>query len=212
MNKKMFLALRREFNDPVFPTMKHLLLTFATILILANSFAQKTSEGYYITLETDTIAAKIKFKKGAYISEDIPNRIEVFEASGATKRFTPSDIKGFGVREDGNDYFFASKPSKGGDLKFLYAMYIGPKASLYKFSTFTPGSGYAMANNSIYLTFEKPGQEYLVALVRLTKPFKTKLREYFADDPEVVQLIDQRLKYFDKLDQDLLEIMVTANR
>jgi hypothetical protein len=192
--------------------MKNYVFTLFCLFSTASLFAQNSIPGYYITLENDTVAAQLKFKKGAFSSDDISDKIDFVTEDEGSRQFTPKEIKGFGFTDNDRDFFFISKPTKDGVNKFLTPIYIGPNASLYKYTTFSPGGGYALPNQNLYLTFEKPNENYLFAIGRTTKPFREKLKEFFAENPEVLKLLDERLQYWTQMEQDLLEIMQMANR
>lgn len=138
--------------------------------------------------------------------------IEVVDSVNTEKRFTPADIKGYGYTDGGYKYIFLSKPVKDGSYKFLTPVFIGPKASLYQYGINTSGSGNTLSSQNIFYTFEKAGNKYLFLAGRTTKKFKTELKEFFNDDPDVLRLIDDKLKYWLEIKKDLLEIMQTANK
>lgn len=191
--------------------MKYFILTIVTVQIILSINAQSIINGYYITQNNDTVATKIKFPKGFFGQNNFTNMIEVVDSIDDTKRFTPDDIKGYGFSADGYKYFFLSKPVKGGSYKFLTPVFIGSKASLYQHGIYTSGSGYALSSQQLMYTFEKPNNKYLFLVGRTTKKFKNELKEFFKDDPNVLRLIDDRLKYWLEMKKDLLEIMQTAN-
>jgi hypothetical protein len=174
--------------------------------------AQTKTMGYYITHTNDTVVTQIKFPKGFFGQNNFTNTIEVIDSLNVEKRFTPTDIKGYGYSNKGYNYTFISKPVKDGSYKFLSPVYIGPKASLYQYGTYTSGSGYALPSLKIYYTFEKPNDQYLFLLGGITKKFKNELKIFFKEKPDVVQLIDTKLKYWLEMKKDLLEIMQTANK
>lgn len=192
--------------------MKYYIITIITVFTIMNIYAQTKTMGYYITQENDTVIAQIKFPSGLLGQNNFTNLIEVVDSSNAKKRFTPADIKGYGYSASGYKYFFLSKPVKDGSFKFLSPVFIGPKASLYQYGIFTSGSGYAQASQKIYYTFEKPDNKYLFLVGRTTKKFKNELKEFFNDDPDVLRLIDEKLKYWLEMRKDLFEIMRTANK
>jgi hypothetical protein len=174
--------------------------------------AQTKTMGYYITHTNDTVVTQIKFPKGFFGQNNFTNTIEVIDSLNVEKRFTPTDIKGYGYSNKGYNYTFISKPVKDGSYKFLSPVYIGPKASLYQYGTYTSGSGYALPSQQVFYTFEKPNDQYLFLVGRTTKMFKNELKIFFNEKSDVVQLIDTKLKYWLEMKKDLLEIMQTANK
>lgn len=192
--------------------MKYFNLIIAIMLTISPIHAQSVTMGYYITHDNDTVLTQIKFPKGFFGQNNSTNMIEVIDSINVTKRFTPDDIKGYGYFADGYKYNFLSKPVKDGSYKFLTPVYIGSKASLYQYGTFTSGSGSALASQQVFYTFEKPTNKYLFLVGRTTKKFKDELKEFFKDNPDVLRLIDDKLKYWLEMKKDLVEIMITVNK
>lgn len=192
--------------------MKHLILTFVAVFTMVNIYAQSKSMGYYITRENDTIVTEINFPSVFFGQNNFTNMIEVVDSGDAKKRFTPAYIKGYGYSDKGYKYRFLSKPVKDDSYKFLSPVYIGPKASLYQYGIYTSGSGYSLASQKVFYTFEKPNDKYLFLTGRTTKSFRDELKEFFNEDPNVQQLIDERLKYWLEMKKDLLEIMQAVNK
>ena len=192
--------------------MKHFIFTIVAILTLASINAQKTTNGYYITQENDTVKVQIEFPSGVLGQNNFTNLIEVVENSNSKKKFTPTDIKGYGYSANGYKYVFLSKHIQDGSFKFLSPVFIGPKVSLYQYGVFTSGSGYSLASQNIFYTFEKSDNSYLFLIGRTTKKFRNELKEFFKDNPEAQRLIDDRLKYWLEMKKDLLEIMQAVNK
>lgn len=182
------------------------------MLTIVRVNAQSITKGYYITQENDTVVTQIKFPKGFFGQNNFTNMIEVVDSVNAKKRFTPADIKGYGYSAEGYKYVFLSKPVKDGSYKFLSPVFIGPKASLYQYGIYTSGSGSALPSQQVFYTFEKPDNNYLFLVGRTTKKFKNELKEFFKDNPDVLRLIDDKLKYWLEMKKDLLEIMQTVNK
>ncbi|MBS1495915.1 MAG: hypothetical protein JSU03_09910 [Bacteroidetes bacterium] len=192
--------------------MKQFSLTMVTLLALVSSNAQYKPNGYYISQNNDTIVAKINFPKGFFGQNNFTNMIEVIESNNHTNRFTPKDIKGYGLTDNSNTYIFLSKPTKDGSLKFLTPVYLGNKASLYQYGLYTAGSGYSMASQQVFYTFEKPNNDYLFLPGRLTNKFKKELKNFFKENANIQQVIDNKLKYWLDMKKDLLEIMEILNK
>jgi len=192
--------------------MKYFNLTIAIMLTISSIHAQSVTMGYYITHDNDTVLTQIKFPKGFFGQNNSTNMIEVIDSINGTKRFMPDDIKGYGYFADGYKYNLLSKPVKDGSYKFLTPVYIGSKASLYQYGTFTSGSGTALASQQVFYTFEKPTNKYLFLVGRTTKKFKDELKEFFKDNPDVLHIIDDKLKYWLEMKKDLVEIMITVNK
>lgn len=207
-----WLQRYRKSQTHIITNMKYSILTIVLLLSVMSINAQSVTNGYYITKSNDTIVTQIKFPKGFFGQNNFTNMIEVVDSVNVTKRYTPDDIKGYGYIDGGYQYVFLSKPVKDGSYKFLTPVFIGPKASLYQYGVYTSGSGNGLSSQHIYYTFEKADSKYLFLVGRTTKKFKNELKEFFKDDPEVLQLIDNKLKYWLEMKKDLLEIMKTANK
>ena len=192
--------------------MKYFFLTIVSLLTILSLNAQSVNKGYYITQSNDTVLTQIRFPKGFFGQNNFTNLIEVVDSVSTEKRFTPADIKGYGYTDGKYKYVFLSKPVKDGSYKFLTPVFIGPKASLYQYEIYTAGSGYALPSQKTFYTFEKADNKYLFLIGRTTKKFKNELKEFFKDEPKVLQLIDDKLKYWLEMKKDLLEIMQTANK
>lgn len=192
--------------------MKYFILTIVSLLTMLSINAQSMNKGYYITQSNDTVLAQIKFPKGFFGQNNFTNMIEVVDSVNREKRFTPSDIKGYGYTDGRYKYVFLSKPVKDGSKKFLTPVFIGPKASLYQYGIYTSGSGYALPSQKTFYTFEKADNKYLFLVGRTTKMFKSKLKEFFKGEPDVLKTIDDKPKYWLEMKKDLLEIMQIANK
>lgn len=191
--------------------MKPLLLTLILSLFAYHANAQSFAPGYYITQANDTVPAQIKLKKGVFgpSTNDLTDEVEIIDSIKGSRKYLPEDINGYGFSHKGRKYILTSKPVKNGQKKFLSPLYIGPKSSLYLHGTFTTGGTYA--SKQVFYTFEKSDNTYLFLKNILNKNFRSQVKEFYKDSPEVMQIIDTKLKYWLELDQDLVEILKRAN-
>jgi hypothetical protein len=72
-------------------------------------------------------------------------------------------------------------------------------------------AGAGMSSKQVFYTFEKPGGQYLFLKNMLNNEFRAKVREFYKEFPQAVELIDSRLKYWLDLDKDLRDILQKVN-
>ena len=194
--------------------MKPSIFIFILFLLFSEVHSQSTAPGYYITKENDTVAAQIKIKKGVLgqITDDFIEEVVIVDSLKGSQKFTPADIKGYGIALKAGRYVFVSKPVKDGSIKFLYPMFIGKQSSLYKYGIFTPGYGTALPSQKTFYTFERADGTFLFLRNIVNKKFKIQVKEFYKDHPEVQPLIDTKLKYWLELEKDLKEILAAVNR
>lgn len=189
-------------------------LLFILLFAAGNVYSQSTAPGYYITQKGDTVATQIKLRKGVFgqVTNDFVKEVVVVDSAGNSKEFTPADIKGYGLLHDSKQYRFASKPVKDGSYKFLAPIFVGLKTSVYQYGLYTSGSGTNMSSNQVFYTFEKADGTFLFLRNILNEKFRSELKEFYKGNVEVQLLIDEKLRYFLSMQQDLKEIMRVANR
>jgi hypothetical protein len=193
--------------------MKPSIIILLMFFLFPDVYSQSTAPGYYITRENDTIAAQIKIKKGVLgqITDDFIEEVVIVDSLKGSQKFTPADIKGYGISLKAGRYVFMSKPVNDGSIKFLYPMFIGKQSSLYKYGIFTPGYGTAFPSQKTFYTFEKADGTFLFLRNIVNKKFKTQVKEFYKDYPEAQPLIDAKLKYWLELEKDLKEILAAVN-
>jgi hypothetical protein len=194
--------------------MKSSIFIFISFFLFAEVYAQSSAPGYYVTRENDTVIAQIKIKKGVFgqVTDDFIDEVVILDSLNGPRKFTPADIKGYGVELKAGRYVFVSKPVNDGSVKFLYPMYVGKQSSLYKYGIFTAGYGTAFSSQKTYYTFERADGKFLFLKNMLNKQFKIQLKEFYKDHPEVQPLIDAKLKYWLELEKDLKEILKAVNK
>ena len=184
--------------------MKAFFLTIAVLILSKSGSAQKLVPGYYVSAAGNTVEVEIKIEK------EFSKEVEVVDSAKQVRKFTPADIRGFGFSQKDKRYVFSSKPVKDGSLKFLSAFYVGSRSSLFQYGYMT-SAGAGMSSKQVFYTFEKPGGQYLFLKNILNNEFMAKVREFYKEFPQAVELIDSRLKYWLDLDKDLRDILQKVN-
>lgn len=189
-----------------------LILMMVGIVCGHRGMSQQFVSGYYVTASGDSIETEIKIRKGAFgqSMNEFVKEVEIVDSARQTKRFTPPDIRGFGFLYNHKRYVFASKPAKDGSLKFLSAVYLGHRSSLYQYGYVTSG-GAGASSKQVFYTFEKSGGQFLFLKNILNKEFRNQVREFYKEFPQAVELIDMRLRYWLDLDKDLRDILQKVN-
>ena len=176
-------------------------------------FSQRIVEGYYINLTNDSIRAtfRIPERLPSYITDQPDNRIDfttlkdevvVIGPRGSTKRLTPKDIKGFVFTYHAEVYHLFSKPVTEYRSNFLRPQIVGEKLRLYHYSKGHPGypMGFGHKSSSpgwkeYFWTFEKNDRTYLFLNSKMKRrEIVGSLKEFFKDDPQIQELIDQKFR------------------
>ena len=174
--------------------------------------AQKTSPGYYIDNNNDTIQAEIRKNQGFFsgaTKDYFVSVIEVKDELGEIKRFLPDDIKAYSMTDKGITYEMYSKPTKKGKKKFLAPVIIGPNTNLYKYSIFTTGG--AINNSQVFYTFERADGEIMFMNNVMKKSLKTELKNFYKDYPVAQAEIDTRFNYWLDFEKDLKVLLTVVN-
>ncbi len=195
-----------------YPKLIFSFLLFSLLLMYGKTYSQTTIDGYYVSQKDDTIATKIRIRKGAFgqLTNDFLKELEIIDSQKGELKFTPSDIKSFGFSYEKNRRVYVSKPTKDGSHKFLFPAFVGHKSSLYLHGTQTTGSG--LPTKQIFYTFEKADGSYLFLTNMLNKKFRIAVKEFYKDSPQVQQVSDTKLNYWLDLDKDLIQILDAANK
>ena len=168
--------------------------------------------GYYVTLQNDTIPANIKVEKGVFNPNSFYSlfkNVTVASSGAEAKVFKPGDIRSFYVETHLGNYHFYSKPLKDGTLRFLEVVTLTSKANLYgyRYSKVNSGGGieeYTIERADGTLTFFE-NELYVKA--------KKKFREFFKDEPAILAHLEKYFKqpgyehrdlnrFFKKIEQD----------
>lgn len=178
------------------------------------SYSQTTAPGYYVTKTNDSITTQIKIPKSAFGSVDFSKfllKVEVSDSIKGIKKFKPEDISSFGFLFEGEQYRFYSRPTiTQNNLRFLQPVVLGQKTSLYQFQTVNQNG----APLGTFYTFEKSDGTYafLSTGIKNLDTFREILREFYKDNPEVLQLIERKFQTRTAIKNDIIEIVRTANR
>ena len=125
--------------------MKNYFVFLLLIISFSYSHAQTVASGYYVTKSNDTITTQIKLPKSIFGSLDFSRflfKVDVIDTSNIPNKLKPEDIKSFGFLFEGNTYRFFSQPTiTKNNLRFLEALVLGKKTSIYKFETVNKNGG-----------------------------------------------------------------------
>ena len=116
------------------------LLVFFLVLCCGNVNAQGEAQGYYITLNSDTVSATYKLKTRpvfAFRSYDLFEEVHILSEAKETVKFRPADIKGFFIEWKGDQAFFVSMPLRNGKQKFFRVIALSPEVNIYGYSVST---------------------------------------------------------------------------
>lgn len=187
---------------------------FIAILLfsITSIIAQKTSPGYYINNNQDTIKTEIRMNQGLFsgaTKDYFISVIEVKDEQGEFKRFIPEDIKAYSVTNQGITYKMYSKPTKKGKNKFLAPVITGPNTNLYKYSIFTTGG--AINNSQVFYTFERADGAFMFLNNVMKKSLKSELKDFYKDYPLAQAEIESRFKYWLDFEKDLKAVLVLVN-
>lgn len=192
--------------------MKYSYLLFLLLTAFSYSFAQNTVPGSYVTKTNETINANIVVPSSIFIAEDLSKlffKVKIVDSIKGTITLKPEDINSFEFLLNGKQYQFYAKPFNAkNNLRFLQAVAIGSKTSLYWAQTVN-SNGAVMGT---FYTFEKAdgGYAFLINTMRLDK-FKTELKEFYKDNLQVQQLIDIKFQSKASLHSDVKEIIQAVN-
>jgi hypothetical protein len=179
------------------------------------SLAQSTIPGYYVNQSDDTINVQIKIPKtflGIVQLSKFIDEFEVLDSSNAIQTFTPYLVKSYGFYYGGLRYNYFSKPIKNGKLKFLQSVVIGPKSSIYEYSTITYGS-YGMSFLHVYYTLEKlDGTNLFVTNSISINKLKDQLKAFYQDNNAAQQLIEEKFQKRLDMFNDMKEVVKAVNK
>jgi hypothetical protein len=195
--------------------LRRLLLTAIFLIVFTYSYSQDLVQDYFISSAGDTLLTKVKVKTGLMgnVVNDFFENVELVDTlQNSSKVVSPEQIREFSFIHKGRRYHFYSKPVKSGEKRFLQAVLLGEKSSLFQYGTRTSGGGYALPSKQVFYTFEKADGSYLCLRNILNKKFRSELKAFYQDNPAAQALIDTKLKYWLELESDLIEILSAVNR
>ncbi len=193
--------------------MKYSFLLLLWLTSFGYSFAQTTVSGSYVTKTNETIKANIVVPSSIFIAEDLSKlffKVKVVDSIKGTLTLKPEDINSFEFLLNGKQHQFYAKPFNAkNNLRFLQAVAIGPKTSLYWAQTVNSNGAVV----GTFYTFEKADGTYafLINTMRLDK-FKTELKEFYKDNLQVQQLIDTKFQSKTALHNDVKEVVQAVNK
>ncbi len=131
--------------------MKYYIACFPLFFLFKLSFSQTYENGYYVTLQNDTMSAKIKVPKDLFGSvqiEVLERKIKVSDGSSqGVKTLKLADIKSYGFSYKDKNFNFASKQLKENKSKFFERLADGKNASCYYYYR----SGYRGLKNETFI-------------------------------------------------------------
>ena len=166
--------------------MKNYTILIALFFLTKISYSQTNASGYYINNHKDTISAQFKIHKGVFgqITNNFTDEVFIL-VDEKKEKLTPDNIEEYNFTYNNTLYRFFSKPIKNGSKKFLSALVIGPKTSLYLYGNFIQGNGNALSSNQTFYTFEKADGTYLFLRNILNKKFKEELKNFYQGNLEI---------------------------
>lgn len=185
------------------------------LLIISFSYlhAQTVASGYYVTKSNDTITTQIKLPKSIFGSLDFSRflfKVDVIDTNNIPNKLKPEDIKSFGFLFEGNTYRFFSQPTiTKNNLRFLEALVLGKKTSIYKFETVTKNGGPL----GTFYTFEKAdgSYEFFNTGMRNLDKLKEALKVFYKDYGTVHEVIDSKFKSRMAIKGDIIAIAQAVN-
>jgi hypothetical protein len=192
--------------------MKFSLVIFS-ILLSACVFGE-TAEGYFINYKNDTVAAKVKIRKGIFSGINIENYykdVELIDSAGNAIIWTPDEIKGFWFSYKLKEYKFLSKPIKRkGKLQFQEVLTGGSKTALYNYLIFRGGQ---YGSPQWGYTIEKKDSTYTyVTNYDFLSELSASFKKIYADVPGIAEFIDKKFKKERKKHEDIISIVEYANQ
>lgn len=189
-------------------------LIIALLCSVLSSQAQSTAPGYYISKTNDSLPVEIKLPRSLFGSVDFSKllfKVEAISNDGTANKFKPGEIKGFGFEFEDKRYRFVSKPTiTENNLRFLQPLILGENASLYQFESLNQ-DGKPIGT---FYTFEKADGSvaFLNTGIRNLSKFQEVLKEFFKDNSQLQQEIDNRFQNRSAIHRDILTIVSIANK
>jgi len=178
------------------------------------AYTQNTAPGFYITTTNDSITAQIKIPTSLFGSVDLSKlffKVEILDSiTQNSKKFKPSDIKGFGFVYKQISYSFFSQPTiTKNNLRFLQALLLTPETNVYVFKT-ADQNGRAIGT---FYTFERKDGTYtfLSTGIKNLEKFKETLKEFYKDKAALQAIIDTKFTSRMAIERDIITIAKTAN-
>ena len=193
--------------------MKKAFLSLVFLLTVSTVCAQELVTGFYVSMSNDTVKSQIKIPKSIFGSLDFSKflfKVEVVDSDGSLQKLKPDAIKSFGFTFEGQEYRFFGKPTiTKNNYRFLEAVVLGPKTSIYKFETVNQNGG----SLGTFYTFEKVdgSYEFFNTGMRNLEKFKDVLKEFYKDYPNAIPEIDARFMQKATFKSDIIAVAKAVN-
>ncbi len=122
------------------------ILSFFLLLCLEVVLAQEKPQGYYITLNNDTVYSAYKLKTRPVFSfraYDLFEELSIVNEAGTIVKFKPQDIKGFFIEWNGTHAYFVSMPLRNGKQKFFRVISLSFQFNIYGYSVSSNNYGFS---------------------------------------------------------------------
>lgn len=203
--------------------MKCYISLFCLLFSFGRAYAQTTVPGFYISLERDTVDVQVKIPKallGHIAMSDFLDKVKIIDSAGGERVYKPGDIKEYGFLLNGIRYHLYSKPihrngvdnPANGSNKFIQAVIVGPRTSLYQYLTSNGGTSGISYGNTLYV-FEKPDRSYAFLSIGATlNKWQETLQEFYKDIPSMQPFIAARFQKRLTMQSDIRDIVQAVNK
>lgn len=187
--------------------MRFILLSFL-LLSFQSLKAQEKGQGYYITLNNDTVFTtyKIKTTPGYFTPGDnIYEELPIQNQDKKKIKLKPTEIKGFYIELENKRAHFISMPIRNNKQKFLRVVLLSPELNIYEYSVPT--------GNRIAMQFVLYRPEKDTLYVRPddgNQKTKRRLKEYFAGLDDILSIFSSMKDLFTRpglVQDDMIELI-----
>lgn len=160
------------------------ILVFFLLICFPALKAQDTFQGYYITLNNDTVNATYILKTRpvfTFRQYDLFEELHILNEARETVKFKPADIKGFFIQWKSGQAKFVSMPLRNGKQKFFRVIASSPQLNVYGYTVST--------NNSMitHFTLQNAEGAYLyIGPDDGNQKTKKRLRAFFAGQDNIL--------------------------
>lgn len=164
------------------------------LLLLSEGYKSVAQHnGYYVTLQHDTVPAVILVKRdvfGPYSVFSLYKEAKIKDGNGGEIVLKPGDIHSFYVETHIGNYHFYPKPLKNSQLRFLEAVTLSSKANLYGYRPGGMNTGGAITA----YTLERADGSFEFIENELYVKAKKKLTAFFKDEPAILAHLQKLFK------------------
>jgi hypothetical protein len=178
--------------------------------------ANEYADGYFISKNNDTLLCKILIPKdfGKFNAITLFSKITIVDSAGNKKKYTASDINGYGFIYDSKTYIYVSKDvDDNGKMMFVWPVNLGKSVNEYYYyrsnSDDLDKSGMEMPDEIYVLENAQTGET--ASITRggsVLNTYKEQLRRFFEEDKRLMSLITQDVKDFN----DIPRFITDANK